>query len=402
MKQETINKAVLLGLVGLISVLFLTMVQHFLVAIFMAAVFAAMTHPAYAKLNQWLGGRRYLASLISLLLLLTVVLLPIVLLTMVFVGQAINVGHSVTPVIVNFLKEPGSFHTLLEQLPFYEALSAYENQMTTQIAGAVEGFGRLLVNKISSIALGAVQFLFLTVVFSYTFFFFLIDGNKVINAILYYLPLQDHDERLMLRKFTTVTQAMMIGTLLIGILQGALAGVAFAITGVPNAVFWGTLMAVLSIIPGVGSALVWVPASIVLIVQGSLGAGLGLILFCTLVVGSIDNVLRPILVGQHTDMHELMIFFGTLGGLFTFGMAGLLIGPLIASLFITIWEIYGEAFKDSLPEVHSNTPPASTATSAADEAAFLFKEPSDNARGSGARGLETEHKDGQGEEAERA
>jgi len=146
---------------------------------------------------------------------------------------------------------------------------------------------------------------------------------------------------------------MVVGTLLIGILQGALAGIAFAIAGVPNAVFWGTVMAVLSIIPGVGSALVWVPASIILVAQGSFGAGIGLILFCVLVVGSIDNLLRPVLVGKHTDMHELMIFFGTLGGLFMFGMAGLLIGPLIASLFITIWEIYGEAFKDSLPAVRS-------------------------------------------------
>jgi predicted PurR-regulated permease PerM len=171
----------------------------------------------------------------------------------------------------------------------------------------------------------------------------------------------------MLRKFTSVTQAMVVGTLLIGILQGALAGTAFAIAGVPNAVFWGTVMAVLSIIPGVGSALVWVPASIILIVQGSFGAGLGLLLFCMLVVGSVDNLLRPVLVGKHTDMHELMIFFGTLGGLFTFGMAGLLIGPLIASLFITIWEIYGEAFKDSLPAVHTDGEEQGAASASADE-----------------------------------
>jgi len=352
MKQDTINKAVLLALVAVISLLFLTMIQQFLVAIFMAAVFAAMSHPVYAKLRLWLGGRSYLASLISLLLLLIVVLIPIVILTMVFIGQAVNVGQSLTPIVVNFLKEPGSFQEVLEKIPFYEALIPYEDQVTNQIASAVEALGKLLVSQISTIALGTVQFLFVTIVFLYTLFFFLIDGGKVVHAILYYLPLRDHEERLMLHKFTSVTQAMVVGTLLIGILQGALAGIAFAVVGLPNAVFWGTVMAVLSIIPGVGSALVWVPASIVLLAQGSFGAGIGLVLFCVLVVGSIDNLLRPVLVGKHTDMHELMIFFGTLGGLFMFGMAGLLIGPLIASLFITIWEIYGEAFKDSLPAVH--------------------------------------------------
>ena len=390
MKRETINKGVLLGLVGLISLLFLTMVQQFLVAIFMAAVFAAMTHPGYLRLTRWLGGRRYLASLISLLLLFAVVLIPIVILTMVFIGQAMNVGQSLTPIIVNFLKEPGSFEEVLQRLPFYEELNPYADQMTNQVASAVEGFGRLLVSQISNIALGTVQFLFLTVVFSYTFFFFLIDGSKVVNAILYYLPLQDQDERLMLRKFTSVTQAMVVGTLLIGILQGTLAGIAFAIAGVPNAVFWGTVMAVLSIIPGVGSALIWLPASIILIAQGSYGAGIGLLVFCLLVVGSIDNLLRPILVGKHTDMHELMIFFGTLGGLFTFGMAGLLIGPLIASLFITIWEIYGEAFKDSLPAVHTDSdedqrtaPELPTSPALSDETDAMLSPESDSKGDSG-------------------
>jgi predicted PurR-regulated permease PerM len=354
MQQDTINKLVLLGLVAVISLLFLTMIQHFLVAIFMAAVFAAMTHPVYLRLTGWFGGRRYLASSATLLLLLFVVLLPIVVLSAVFVAQAVNVGQSLTPLVVNFLKEPGSFSEYLQQLPFYEYLMPYEDELTSRAAASVEALGKLLAGGLTSIALGTVNFLFVTVVFFYTLFFFLVDSAKVVESIRYYLPLHDSDERVMLNKFTSVTQAMVAGTLLIGVLQGALAGVAFAIAGVPNAVFWGTVMAVLSIIPGIGSALIWVPASVILIFQGSYAAGVGLIAFCALVVGSIDNVLRPVLVGKHTDMHELMIFFGTLGGLFMFGMAGLLIGPVIASLFITIWEIYGDAFKDMLPAVHTD------------------------------------------------
>jgi predicted PurR-regulated permease PerM len=116
-------------------------------------------------------------------------------------------------------------------------------------------------------------------------------------------------------------------------------------------------MAVLSIIPSVGSALVWIPASIILIMQGSVTGGAGLLLFCGVVVGSLDNVLRPILVGKDTKMHELMIFFGTLGGIMMFGIAGIFIGPLIASLFVTIWELYGIAFSDYLPEVHYRKQP---------------------------------------------
>lgn len=371
MQQDTINKLVLLLLVAVISLLFLTMIQQFLVAIFMAAVFAAMAHPVYLKLSDWFGGRHYLASVVTLLLLLFIVLIPIVILSAVFVGQAVNVGQSLTPIVVDFLEEPGSFAEYFERIPFYEELLPYEDELTAKAAASVEALGKMLVGGISSIALGTVNFLFVTVVFFYTLFFFLVDGEEVVESILYYLPLRDEDERLMLNKFTSVTQAMVTGTLMIGLLQGALAGIAFAVAGVPNAVFWGTVMAVLSIIPGIGSALVWVPASVILIVHGSFFAGIGLFAFCALVVGSVDNVLRPILVGKHTDMHELMIFFGTLGGLFMFGMAGLLIGPVIASLFITIWEIYGEAFKDVLPAVGTDTEPAGEAGSASAAAASV-------------------------------
>ena len=112
-------------------------------------------------------------------------------------------------------------------------------------------------------------------------------------------------------------------------------------------------MTVLSIIPGIGTALVWIPAAIILAGSGAIYKALGLAVFCAVVVGSLDNILRPALVGKDTQMHELMIFFGTMGGIFMFGVPGIIIGPIIAALFITIWDIYGVAFKDVLPEVRS-------------------------------------------------
>jgi predicted PurR-regulated permease PerM len=351
MKKETINRSVLLALVAGISLLFLSMIQPFLLAIFMAALFAAMTRPVYLYLVHLLRGRPALASFANLLLLLFVVLIPVSVLLGIFIAQAVNVGETVTPLVVQALKDPNTFGTWLEKVPFHEYVTPYENQITAKVAESVEAIGKFLVGGLSSFALGTANFLFMTLVFFYTLFFFQLDGPRVVERILYYLPLNDHDERRMLERFTSVTRAMIKGTLLIGMIQGALAGLAFAVAGVGNAVFWGTVMAVLSIVPGIGSAAIWVPASIILVFQGQVVAGIGLMLFCGLVVGSIDNVLRPKLVGKDANMHELMIFFGTLGGLFMFGMAGLLIGPLVASLFLTIWDIYGIAFKDMLPAV---------------------------------------------------
>jgi len=358
MKQETINKSVLLLLVAAISLLFLTMIRQFLLAIFMAGLFAAMAHPLYLSLTRSLRGNRYLASFVTILLLLFIVLIPLLLLAGIFIGQAVDVGQSIVPTVAQFLKEPGRLTQWLSNLPYYDQIMPYEDQLRAKAAESIEAVGTLLVGGLSSFAIGTANFLFTALVFFYTLFFFLLDGQKVVDAILYYLPLEDRDERVMLNKFTSVTRAMVKGTLLIGLLQGTLAGIAFAVAGVGNSVFWGTVMAVLSIVPGIGSAAIWVPASVILLFQGHIASGIGLALFCALAVGSVDNLLRPALVGKDTNMHELMIFFGTLGGLFTFGVSGLLIGPLIASLFLTLWEIYGVAFREVLPEVGPHPEPA--------------------------------------------
>jgi len=351
MNQDVVNKSVLLILVVAISALFFSMIHQFLMAIFLAGLFSALARPVYVRLRDQFNGHKNLASAVTLLLMVFVVLIPLIALIGVVVGQAIDVGQSAVPWVKENLAEPGDVSRLLEKLPFYEQLLPYREPILEKAGQIVSAISKALVGGLSSMTLGTVNFVFMAFVFLYTMFFFQMDGDKLIRKILYYLPLKNSDEEMMLEKFTSVTRATLKGTFLIGVLQGGLAGFAFYVAGIDNAVFWGTVMAVLSIIPSVGSALVWGPASVILIVQGQTLGGIGLLVFCGLVVGSLDNVLRPILVGKDTKMHELMIFFGTLGGIMMFGIAGIFIGPLIASLFVTIWEMYGTAFQSVLPEV---------------------------------------------------
>jgi len=352
MNQDTVSKSVLVLMVIAISALFYTMIHQFVMAIFLAGLFSAMTRPVYRQAKAWLGGRRHLASLMTMLVMIVVVLIPMLLLIGIVVSQAIDVGQSVTPWVRQFVDTPDSFAALLQHLPFYEQLVPYRELILQKAGQMVGSISKWIANGLSSATLGTANFLFMTFVFLYTTYFFQMDGPKLIRKILYYLPLGSDDENLMLEKFTSVTRATLKGSLLIGLLQGGLAGIAFAVAGVDNAVFWGTVMAVLSIIPSIGSALVWIPAGAILILQGSVFGGVGLLVFCAVVVGSLDNVLRPMLVGKDTRMHELMIFFGTLGGIVMFGISGIFIGPLIASLFVTVWELYGIAFDDFLPEVY--------------------------------------------------
>ncbi|UCB55825.1 MAG: AI-2E family transporter [Thiotrichales bacterium] len=352
MNQDAINKSVLVLMVIAISALFFSMIHQFLMAIFLAGLFSALARPVYRRLKVMFNGHRHLASVVTLLLMIVVVLIPLMLLVGIIVAQAIDVGQSITPWVKQTIEQPDRLSVYLQHLPFYEELVPYR-EVILEKAGQVAGsISKWVVGGLSQATLGTANFLFMTFVFLYTTYFFQMDGDKLIRKILFYLPLNSDDENLMLDKFTSVTRATLKGTLLIGVLQGGLAGGAFAVAGIDNAVFWGTVMAVLSVIPSVGSALVWIPASIVLLVEGNVASGVGLLIFCGVVVGSLDNVLRPILVGKDTKMHELMIFFGTLGGIMMFGIAGIFIGPLIASLFVTIWELYGIAFSDYLPEVY--------------------------------------------------
>lgn len=351
MNQDAVNKSVLILLLLVISALFLSMIHQFLMAIFLAGLFSALARPIYLYFEKLFGGRRHLASLTTLALLFFIVLIPLLFLLGIVVGQAIDVGQWVTPWIKQTMSEHGAMTEYLKSLPFYDKILPYQQTIMQKAGQAIGAISKFLVDGLSAATVGTVNFVFMAFVMLYTMFFFFMDGKKLIEKMLYYLPLQSSDENRMLDKFTSVTRAMLKGTFLIGLLQGGLAGLAFLVVGIDNAVFWGAIMAVLSIIPSIGSALVWLPAAIILIANGEATGGIGLAVFCGVVVGGLDNVLRPILVGKDTQMHELMIFFSTLGGIFMFGVVGLFIGPVIASLFITIWEIYGVAFKDLLPEV---------------------------------------------------
>ena len=349
MRYEIVNKSVLLLVLFFISAIFLSMIRFFLMAIFLAGLFSALAHPLYRRFERWFKGRSSLASLTTILLIIFFLLLPLAGLMGIVMNQAIKVGHSVTPWVQKQIAEPDAFFTSLKSLPYFDQIAPYREILIQKAGELVGGISGFLINSLSSATLGTMTFLFTTFVLLYTMYFFLMDGDKLINKILYYLPLENEDEQRMMARFTSVARATIKGTAIIGVLQGSLAGIAFVVAGIPSPVFWGMIMVLLSILPGIGTALVWVPAVIILGAAGHMGKAIGLAVFCGAVVGSLDNFLRPMLVGKDTQMHELLIFFSTLGGIMMFGAVGFIIGPIIAALFVTAWDIYGISFADILP-----------------------------------------------------
>ena len=351
MDQTTlVNKSVLAIVVAAISALFLGIIWRFLEAIFLAALFAAVFHPLYRKILRVVGGSRGIASITTLLIVLCFVFIPIVLIATVFIGQGAELGTTFLPWFQNMVSNPDFIASQLEKLPFYDQLLPYRAQMAERLGGVFDATSSTAVDILQSATRGTVSAVITALLVFYSFFFFLMDGDRLIKRILYYLPLDDKNESLLLNRFRSVTIATLKGTAVIGFLQGSLAGLALWFCGIPNALFLSVTMMLLSVVPGIGAALVWIPAAIYLAVNGQWFIAAGLAAFCALLVGSIDNILRPKLVGSDTQLHELMIFFSTLGGLLTFGIPGFIIGPIIAALFVTVWDIYGVEFKDWLPQ----------------------------------------------------
>jgi predicted PurR-regulated permease PerM len=353
--RERFRKSFLLLLTLGISVLFFAVIRGYLMAVLLAAIFAGMAHPLHKWLLRRLGVRPAWASAATMVILLTVVGLPLIAFISIVAGQALELSEAAGPWIQRQVSGTGELKgaldriTVLENYPFLQGLLPNSGTLLSKAAEAVTGAGAFFMGSLAGITRGTLSFMLQLFVMLYAMFFFLMDGPALLSRILYYSPLTSEDEERLVARFVSVARATLKGSFLIGILQGFLAGIGFLVAGVPGAAFWGTVMVVAAMIPLVGAGLVWVPAVLYLMVAGHVVAALGLLAWCALVVSTVDNILRPRLVGRDIRISDLLILLSTLGGIAFFGVPGVVVGPIVAALFVTVWHLYGEAFRDWLP-----------------------------------------------------
>lgn len=345
------RQAFLLLLVAGISLLFLLVVRRFLLAVLLAAVFAGMAYPLYRWLLARVRRRKAIAALATILVLLLGVALPLAGFLAMVAAEAVQVSEGAGEWLQGQAGRVDELRRWADRVPFLGRVLPESGELVEQMRGIAVGTGSVLVGRVAAATRSTLAFFLQLFVLLYAMFFFLLDGPGILRKILYYIPLAPAEEEALLERFVSVTRATLKGSLLIGAIQGAAAGLAFWVAGVPGPAFWGTVMVVLSVIPAVGAALVWVPAVIYLFFVGKVAAAIGLLVWCALVVSTIDNFLRPRLVGRDARMSDLLILLSTLGGIFVFGAVGFIIGPIVAALFVTIWHIYGETFAAWLPAV---------------------------------------------------
>ena len=340
------RRGFLLALAIGISILFFFVVKRFLLAVLLAAVFAGLAYPLYRWFLARMGPR--LAATITLVLLFVGVGLPVAGFLTLVATEAVQISQGVE----TWLQEDGraaQIHDRLERIPFAGRFTPDESRLVERVREAAGGAGSFLMGTLAAATRGTLNFFLQLLVLFYALFYFLLDGPRILQGILRYIPLEQSQKEDLLERFVSVTRATLRGSLLIGLIQGGVAGLAFWVAGVPAAAFWGTVMVVLSIIPAVGATLIWIPAVIYLFTLGQVVAATGLLAWCAIVVGTIDNLLRPRLIGRDARMSDLLILLSTLGGIVLFGAVGFIVGPIVAALFVTVWCMYGDVFHDWLP-----------------------------------------------------
>lgn len=335
-------------LIGITALAYLIL-RPFLVPFLIAVILAQFFNPVYGFFFR-LFKKQGLSSALVCLLVFLIIVLPLVSILSLVVGE-------VQGVINLLVKNPDVIRGLVDNIS--SNLSHFSLSGSVDLKKSINQDSLVSVLKNSSQAIlfvlqntysGVAVFLFSGFMMFFSLFYLLIDGKKLIRKIMEMSPLEDKYESILISRFNSITRATVKGTILIALIQGILGSALFFFTGVASPIFFGMLMAITSIIPPLGSGLIWFPIGIVMIILGNVGEGITILIFGGLVVSTIDNFLRPRLVGKDIEMHPLLILFSTLGGIAVFGISGFIVGPIIMSLFVSLWDIYALEFKTQLRE----------------------------------------------------
>ena len=350
---RTLERTFFFILLAVLTVAFAAVLWPFYGAVFWGGVLALMFQPMYRWFLARLRRRQTLAALATLGIILLIVILPLALVTVSLLQEAVGLYARVKSGEVNFGRYfeqivaamPGWITGLLDRL----GLIDWAALQTKIVAGLTQRSGAF-AGRAADIGGDAIDLVVGFCIAMYLLFFLLRDGVGVARDVRAAIPLAPEPKTLLLERFTTVIRATVKGNILVAAAQGALGGIAFWVLGVHAPMLWGVVMAFLSLLPAVGAALIWVPVALYLLATGQVWQGVGLIAFGVFVIGLVDNVLRPILVGKDTAMPDYVVLIATVGGLALFGLNGFVIGPVIVAMFMAAWQLLAaERLKRAAP-----------------------------------------------------
>ena len=344
-EQAKLEQRSFLMLLILVTLLFLFLLKPFWGAIFWACIIGLLFYPLNRRFLRSWGQRPSLAALATLVVCVVICIVP----AMFVLGSFLQEGAGLYQRLQSGDLDLGNrIERIREAFPaaqlLLERLNLDLNNVKEQLSGAALTASGYIAQNAVQFGQGILQYFVSLGLMLYMAFFMLRDGDRLVALLVRALPLGDERERLLFVKFAEVTRATIKGNLVVAVVQGTLGGIIFWVLGIPGAFLWGVVMTLLSLVPVVGAGLIWVPVSIYLFAIGEWGQGLILVGFGAGVIGLVDNILRPILVGRDTKLPDYIVLLSTLGGFVLFGMNGFVVGPLIAALFVAFWGIFMRDF----------------------------------------------------------
>lgn len=346
------RRGLVLGLVLAVGIGFVWVIRDFILALFLAAIFSTLLQPVYHWTLARCRRRRGIASGLVLLGFVVVVGLPLLFFIGLIANEVVQLLRVIVPWIRDHLSDPVGLSGMLPGwLPVGEAIEPYRELLLERLEAASGNIGSSLVQSITTATGSMIAFGITMFVFLYAMYFFLMRGAELFHAGLRYLPLDGQHRDAVVEKGIAVTRATLKSILVIGVIQGVLTGLALWVVGISGAAFWGTVVVVLAAVPALGAPLVWIPAAVWLVVQGDTVSAVGLVAWGIVVIGLVDNILRPRIVGEETRLLDLVVLVSSLGGIAAFGALGIIVGPIIAAVFFVVLDIYRHTFASALPGV---------------------------------------------------
>ena len=360
MRGRTLQHVLFFILLFIITVAFIWLIRAFIEPILWAAILAIIFRPIQKRWLRVFKNRVSTASLFSLITIIFIVIIPLSLLGVAVSNEAINLYEGITEGRIDVQKPIQMMQQAVPVLnEFLERFGIETERIRENLSNIAVTASQYLASQTVAIGQNTLRITALFFIMLYLLFFFLRDGDRLIDSFVKVLPLGDERERRLFSKFAEVSRATIKGTLVVGVIQGALGGFIFWVLGISAPIFWAVLMTVLSLLPAIGAAIIWFPAAVILIVTGSYIKGLILLAFGTGVISLVDNFLRPVLVGRDTRMPDYLVLLSTLGGLAVFGISGFVIGPVIAALTISFWQMFEEEYAVK-EDAYAISPPVET------------------------------------------
>ena len=330
------------GLLAVVTIFFLWMVRGFLFPIFWAVVFALLLYPAYQTLRTYVRNDTLAATLIMLGAFLLVVI-PISWLGTRIAQEAFQ--------LYRLFSGNNALASIALPAPIIDSLSIVGINMAelqTNVTSWAQSASAWIFSEALTLSSATFNAVLKTLLMLYVLFFFLRDGETLGRYIMRRIPLGDRKERALFDRFASTTRAIMKGTVFSAVAQGFVGGLLFSLAGIENAVLWGAAMAFFSIIPAIGPSLVWLPAGLILLATGALVPGIIVLAGGAVLISPIDNILKPMLVGREIKMPDALVLISILGGLGVFGVAGIIVGPVVAALSLAVWDMFAEEFEEEL------------------------------------------------------